>query len=217
MNNSDESDEPESREELKAKLREQKRQRIDTAVNGVVSNLTAKQREFLIYYLLDGNATKAAEMANYAHPNSAGPRLLTEDKIKVAVETYFHTQEMSAKRAVALLSEKAGFDPSPYLRFVKDNSGRITDAWLDLEAIRDDGLGHVIKGIKYSRQGQLYAELDDKLRALEDVIRIHGMFGAKGTDDDPINVLQKITTIIEERDADDGNGPREGGGDEAED
>lgn len=194
-----------TKEELKARLRDQKRQRINTAVNGVVSGLTVMQREFLIYYLLDGNATQAAELAGYAHPNSAGPRLLTETKIKAAIETYFHAQEMPAQKAVALMSEKAGFDSTIYMNFVKDKDGRITDAWLDLEAIRDDGLGHLVKGTKYSRDGRLMIEFEGALKPLEDIMRYHGLFGAKGTEDDPVNVLQKITTIVEERDAGDGD------------
>lgn len=201
------------REVLLARLREQKRQRIDTAVSGVVSDLRPAQREFLIYYLLDSNATRAADLAGYAHPNTAGPRLLKTPKIQEAIGAYFHAQEMPAHKAVALLSEKASLDLSPYLHFIKDADGRITDAWLDLEAMRDDGLGHAIKGIRYTRDGRMMAETEDSLKALEDIMRYHGLFGAKGTDDDPINVLQKITTIVEERDA--GNG--DDSADEAED
>jgi phage terminase small subunit len=50
-----------------------------------VSELPPKQRLFVEQYLLDMNATGAAERARYAHPNTQGPRLLQKPKVWAAI------------------------------------------------------------------------------------------------------------------------------------
>lgn len=47
--------------------------------------LTAKQERFVAEYLKCSNATKAAEAAGYAHPNTQGPRLLVNVGIAAAI------------------------------------------------------------------------------------------------------------------------------------
>ncbi len=47
--------------------------------------LPPKQRLFVEQYLLDMNATGAAERAGYAHPNTQGPRLLQKPKVAAAI------------------------------------------------------------------------------------------------------------------------------------
>lgn len=54
---------------------------------GPGSSLSAKQRAFVDAYLLTKNATEAARQAGYAHPNSQGPRLLLNVRVKAAIAT----------------------------------------------------------------------------------------------------------------------------------
>ena len=180
-------------EQRAQEVEKRKRQRIETAITGVVSGLSPMMRLFLIEYLLHSNATKAAEKAGYAHPNTAGPRLLKNPKIIAAIDEYFHQQEMPARKVVALLSEQAGFDVVPYLRLVKDKDGRVTDAWVDIEAIEKDGLGHLIKGIRYARDGRMIVETYDTHQAKTDIARIHGLFKEKA-----INLDIDVTGMTDE-------------------
>jgi len=48
-------------------------------------SLTAKQEAFVAEYLVDLNATAAAERAGYEHPNKQGPRMLVNVGIAKAI------------------------------------------------------------------------------------------------------------------------------------
>ena len=48
--------------------------------------MTPKQETFVLEYLKDLNATRAADRAGYAHPNVQGPQLLSKPKISAAVQ-----------------------------------------------------------------------------------------------------------------------------------
>ncbi len=48
-------------------------------------SLTAKQERFVAKYLVDLNATAAAERAGYEHPNKQGPRMLVNVGIAKAI------------------------------------------------------------------------------------------------------------------------------------
>ncbi len=50
-----------------------------------MSELPPKQKLFVEQYLLDMNATGAAERAGYAYPNTQGPRLLQKPKVAAAI------------------------------------------------------------------------------------------------------------------------------------
>lgn len=166
-----------------------RRGRVETAVNGVVSSLSAMQRTFLVEYLLTGNATRAAEAAGYTHPDKQGPRLRHNDKIQAAIDEYFHRQEMSAGEVIARLSQQAKAEYGRYLRW--DSVCR--EVVCDLEMLLADGLGHLIKKVGYERTGSQTAvqvvEFYDAHTALVDVARYHGLFGPKGDGDDPLHTV----------------------------
>ena len=48
--------------------------------------MTPKQQTFVLEYLKDLNATKAADRAGYAHPNVQGTQLLSNQTVRVAVQ-----------------------------------------------------------------------------------------------------------------------------------
>lgn len=163
-----------------------------------VSELTPFQRRFLIEFLSQSgppNATAAYIAAGGAakHPDRAAYQIRHSPKVIAAIEEYFHKQEMGPRRAVAIMSQKADFDPSQYVRFIyeKDeaNNGRLVDAWVDIERMRDDGYGHMLKGVKYTRDGRMYVEFDDSLRPLEIIMRYHGLLGPKGDESDPLHTV----------------------------
>ena len=171
----------------------------------VVSTLKPADRRFVAAVLM-GHSLKDAYL--YAKPDYVGPNARKlgwewrqKPVVQAAIDEYFHQKEMTPRRAVALLSEKAEFDLTRYMRYVRDDSGRINDIWIDVEAIGQDGYGHVLVGTKYDRNGRLMIEFEKSLPALEDVMKYLGLFGPKGTEDDPVHQVQKITTVREDRDA----------------
>lgn len=171
----------------------------------VVSTLKPADRRFTAAVLM-GYSLKDAYL--YAKPEYDGKNARKmgwewrqKPAIQAAIDEYFHQKEMTPRRAVALLSEKAEFDLTRYLRYVRDDTGRITDVWIDVEAIGNDGYGHVLLGTKYDRNGRLMFEFEKSLPALEDVMKYLGLFGPKGTEDDPVHQVQKITTVREDRNA----------------
>jgi hypothetical protein len=146
----------------------------------VVSTLKPSDRRFVAAVLM-GYSLKDAYL--HAKPDYDGPNARKlgwewrqKDVIQAAIDEYFHKKEMTPRRAVALLSEKAEFDLTRYLRYVRDDTGRITDVWVDVEAIGEDGYGHVLIGPKYDRNGRLMFEFEKSLPALEDVMKYLGLF-----------------------------------------
>ena len=69
-----------------------------------MGRLTDKRRAFVTYYLRTFNATEAARLANYAHPNKLGPRLIHEPTIRSAVRKRMTELAMSAEEVVARLA-----------------------------------------------------------------------------------------------------------------
>lgn len=66
--------------------------------------MTGKQRKFVEAYMASGNATEAARQAGYAHPNTAGPRLLVNDGIAAELE-----ERQQKDPAVATREERQQF------------------------------------------------------------------------------------------------------------
>jgi len=190
-------------EEAETRLSE-RRAEIEMSL-AVVSTLKPADRRFVAAVLM-GHSLKDAYL--YAKPDYVGPNARKlgwewrqKPVVQAAIDEYFHQKEMTPRRSVALLSEKAEFDLTRYMRYVRDDSGRINDIWIDVEAIGQDGYGHVLVGTKYDRNGRLMIEFEKSLPALEDVMKYLGLFGPKGTEDDPVHQVQKITTVREDRDA----------------
>lgn len=159
--------------------REERRVEIEASLK-VVSSLNPTDRRFTAAVLM-GHSLKDAYL--YANPNYTGNNARKlgwerrqKEHIQAAIDDYFHQKEMTPRRAVALLSEKAEFDLTRYMRFVRDEDGRITNVWIDAEAIGDDGYGHVLVGAKYDRNGRLMFEFEKSLPALEDVMKYLGLF-----------------------------------------
>lgn len=59
---------------------------IESKTTETVKPLNMRQQKFVDYYSTTGNATKAAELAGYTHPNVQGPRLLVNVGVKASIE-----------------------------------------------------------------------------------------------------------------------------------
>ena len=153
---------------------------------GIVTNLSHKQRTFLLMYLQHGNATQAAREAGYASPEKQGPRLCKNPKIQEVIADYFREQEMAAVEVVARLSAQARAGYAAYLQ---------NDGSVDLAGMIADGLGHLVKGTKETQWG-LQVEFYDAQSALVHVGRYHGLFKDRQEhlfpDGQPITVIEVV-------------------------
>lgn len=174
---------------------EVRRAEVEDALS-VVSTLSVMQRRFLIEYLSaeKPNATSAAEKAGYSTPNKSGPRLLKNPKVREAIDEFFHGQEMSAREVIARLSNQARGSLGDFLD-IEDGH----EPTLNLAKARRAGKLHLLKKFKQKRvtfvgkednetvTEWIDIELHDPQSALVHVGRYHGLFGPKGTEDDPVH------------------------------
>lgn len=185
------TEKPESTSRSSRQIAEDRRLAEIEQTTNVVSGLSAMQRTFLVRYLLHGNATRAAEEAGYAHPNTQGPRLLKNPKIREAIDEFFHDQEMSAKEVVARLSKQARGSLADFIRFPTNEHGE--DIWgvephLDLRKAQRANMLDLIKKLKQKRTTRIdqegtetvdewtEIELHDAQSALVHVGRYHRLF-----------------------------------------
>jgi hypothetical protein len=118
----------------------------------------------------NGNATEAARTAGYSSPHPEGSRLLRNATVRAAIDARLESAAMGVDETLARLSDMAASDFGPFLTFTKDGEPSV-----DLKAMRDAGLSHLIKSIKRTRWG-VSVELHDAQAALEKLGRYHSLF-----------------------------------------
>ena len=176
--------------------------------------LTFRQRLFVSYYLGEagGNATDAARKAGYPHPNTQGPRLLVNVRIRAAIDAKLDSVALSADEVLARLSELASSDLGDYIVFRRDGSWSI-----DLKRAKKARRTGTIRKLKFRRESgedgtvdHIEIDLYDKLAALDKLARHHGLFEkdvAKGPIDirvtyegcEPDYLTTKTTQAIEDK------------------
>lgn len=137
----------------------------------VVTTLTPKQTRFLEYYLTCWNATEAARLAKYAHPNKQGPELLKNEQIAAAISERLDAAAMSADEVLARLSQQAGAGYSPYIKVAIKSDGT-KQPYIDVETLIEDGMAHLIKAVKVGQFG-INIEFHDVQAALALLARHH--------------------------------------------
>lgn len=146
--------------------------------------LKNRQRAFIEHYLSTGegglfNATKAAEMAGYAHARQAGSRLLSNVNIRAAIEERLDELKLRADEVLIRLGQQARFDQLRFVDFFGDGVA------IDLKQIKVAGLGHLVKKISRDRSENLTVEFYDSQAALIHLARHHGLFLDKTALTDP--------------------------------
>jgi hypothetical protein len=139
--------------------------------NGNGNGLTLLQRRFINYWFeTSGNATQAAKMAGYSGDEKAlavrGSENVRKRNIWTAIEERLEQETMSSNEALWRLGQIGRMDLSPYL----DEYGRL--AGINLERLIADGHGHLVKGIKHTKEGT-NIEFYDKQKALETILKFY--------------------------------------------
>jgi len=131
------------------------------------SQLTAKRQAFIAEYLKCWNATEAARRAGYRYPNKQGPALVNLGIVAEAIKARLAEKAMTADEVLARLAEQARAEHMNYLQ---------PDGEIDLARLLADGKGHLVKGTKWDKSGNLVVEFYDGQRALELLGKHLGLF-----------------------------------------
>ncbi len=136
------------------------------------NGLTYKQKKFIDEYLKCFNATKAAKLAGYKGNGNTlravGAENLAKPSIKAEVEVHFKANAMSRDETISRIAEHARADYKSYL----------TEDGVDLSRLLADDKGHLVKGIKPSKYGQV-VEFYDGQSALNIIAKHHGLLSDK--------------------------------------
>lgn len=147
--------------------------------------LTAKQTRFIDEYIKCPNATQAAKLAGYSEATAyaEGHKLKKKPEIAKAIEARFTESAMSAGEVLRLLAEQARADYAKYI--IIDGNGKPA---VDVAKMIADGKGHLIKSIRYTRNG-INIEFHSVESAREIIFRGHGL--DKGASlDEPQHTVQ---------------------------
>lgn len=133
---------------------------------------TNKRRVFVEeYFKCDFNATEAARCAGYKYPNKYGPFLVKLGIIDNEIQRRLAALKMDSNEALRLLTDHARYDLGPYLKF-DDVTGK---ARVDIRALKEAGLTHLIKGIVPTKEGDR-VDFVDKQYALNLIMKAHGAY-----------------------------------------
>lgn len=112
------------------------------------TKLTDKQTAFVEWYCKLLNATEAARRAGYAGNShtleQVGHENLSKPEIRAEIDRRLKTSIPSADEVLSRIAARAHVDITPYL----DDEQRI-----DVQALADAGLGHLVVGVKPGRNG----------------------------------------------------------------
>lgn len=150
-------------------------------------SLNPRQLKFCKEYVRLLNATQAAIEAGYSEKTaySIGSENLSKPEIKAEVARLMEEQSMPASEVLLRLTKHAQIDMTQY---VKQYGAFMT---VDIEAIRRDGLGHLIKKLKPTKYGT-EVEFHDVQTALLALGKHHRLFVERhevtGKDGEPIAI-----------------------------
>ncbi len=164
--------------------------------------LSGKQKAFIEEYLVDRNATRAAERAGYRGSENTlavtGYENLRNPKISEIIERRMAETSMMADEALALLAGQARGDMSSFVKIADD--GRPS---FDLGAAQKAGALRLVRKLRtktrtYLRgkgetaaevtETEISLELHDAQAALTTILRTHGKLDERGSKDNPLHV-----------------------------
>lgn len=182
-------------------------------------SLTRLQQMFVDAYIgkANGNATKAATLAGYTHPNQQGPRMLVNVGIQDAIKERYRTNTMGADEVLSRLSGAAkatledGLEMVTYRHTEKvtgclydpeTDTEEEVDLWheyttqrlaMTLEKMVETGLIHFVKAVRQTQWGTAY-ELDDRQGAQDKIARALGLYKDDGQ---AVEVVVKVVKGVD--------------------
>ncbi|NLF00669.1 MAG: terminase small subunit [Anaerolineales bacterium] len=134
-----------------------------------MARLSTRRRVFVEEYLTCWNGAEAARRAGYSERTAdrQASRLLSLAEIQAYVQQRISEKAMGADEVLLRLTEQARGEIAAYLA---------ADGSVDLEHLLADGKGHLVKGTRRDRQGNLVVEFYDAQAALTLLGRHHRLF-----------------------------------------
>ena len=168
-----------------------------------MADLTTLQRRFVEEYTGEANfnATEAAALAGYkgsrATLAAVGSENLRKPKIAEAIEERLEELSMSAAEATKRMADwgRGSFAP-----FVREVGGELV---LDLTTDEAKQNLHLISEVTQEGEGptrRIKIKLHDAKDATKTLMKAHGAFGAKGTEDDPIHTASAVHVYLPKND-----------------
>lgn len=137
------------------------------------NDLTGKQQAFINAYVQCLNATESARKAGYKGSDASlaqiGYENLRKLEIRSEIDRIMRESSMPADEVVFRLAQHASIDLSP---FMDSFGGMVT---LNIKAVKEAGLGHLIKKIRNTENGPTI-EFYDAQSALDKLARIHSLY-----------------------------------------
>lgn len=148
-------------------------------------NLSEAHKRFVDSYVHCLNYRKsyqnAYNLANVDSARSLGCQLAAQPEVKQAIVERLKLFSIDKSETLQRIISLIQFDISDYM---------FDDATLNVETLKADGLGWLIKAVKPTKFGTEYI-LMDKDRALENLAKIHQLFDDKATVN--VNINQEIS------------------------
>jgi len=181
------------------------------------AELTDKQTLFIHWYCILLNATEAAKRAGYGDPEnrvslaSLGSETLRNPQVRAEIDKRLKASIPSPEEVLQRVSQRAMLDVTPYLK---------EDLTLDVKALAQAGLGHLVKGVKPGREGTEIALVDPQT-ATKMLARYHGLLADRlditlqrkptPTEDDMTRLVDMLQSQATDGDASDTPDSSEGG------
>lgn len=169
-------------------------------------NITNRHQRFVEQYCTHFNGARAAREAGFSErrANRTAYRLLQDEDIQRLVEERMEELSMSAAETTRRMTEIAEADFADFYTIKEDEEGQKYAA-LDLVKLIEEGPSHLVKKLKYTRNGP-HLEIYDKQKALRDLMKAHGEFEHKkemevsGPDGEPIPMQWVDPESIDDQD-----------------
>lgn len=157
--------------------------------------LTDKELAWANAYLETFNKTEAARQAKYKGNDSTLAHIGWENYRKAHIQAYLRQRSeevagMSKEETLRLLGDQARFDPLQYARIISDQRGQWF--YIDLIALKEAGLGHLVKELGYDKEGRPIVKFHDAQAAQIQLGKVNGALTTAGESDDKPFII-KVT------------------------
>lgn len=123
---------------------------------------------------------KTYPKSSYDAARANSSRLIANDNVQAEIQARLNELKVSADEVLVRLADQARGSMGDFLKFYDG----VNTPFLDLQAAKEKGLLHLVKKLKYNKDGQPEIELYDAQAALVQLGRHHKLF----TDNAEMNI-----------------------------
>lgn len=136
--------------------------------------MTFRQKRFVEAFLGEarGNAAEAARLAGYKSPKQQGYRLRRDPAVAALIQERLDELTLSNEEILARYSDQAR-GIGPYLEVRDIGIQQVIN--VDMDRLKRDGLGHLVKSVKWSASGRQSIEFYDAQTALAQLAKMRNL------------------------------------------